>query len=320
MMPSLSSRLTRRRHGAGVRPTRSARSTFDKRPSLCSSAMIRRSIESMSHNIAPKGPYCAIFTIGLPAHTRSVLLVRTFMALRSRSLAPVTAPEPVAGRAAITRAAAGIGLYAGAFGVTFGAVAVRSGLSVTQAVVLCAVMSTGASQLALFGGLAAGGSLLAGISAALLLGLRNAFYGVPVTRIVRPRGVARIWTAHVVVDESTAMAVAQPDTRAGRYAFWATGGTLYVLWTLGTLARALIGSGISTSAFGLDAAAPAIFLALLWPQLSQERGPGVALGAAVVALVLIPLVPAGVPIIAAAAVAILAGLRPARRRQEPGDR
>jgi predicted branched-subunit amino acid permease len=170
------------------------------------------------------------------------------------------------------------------------------------------------------GVLAAGGSLLAGVSAALLLGLRNAFYGVPVTRIVRPRGVARIWTAHVVVDESTAMAVAQPDARAGRYAFWATGGTLYALWTLGTLAGSLIGSGISTSALGLDAAAPAIFLALLWPQLSQERGAGVALGAATVALVLVPLVPAGVPIIAAAAVAILAGFRPARQRQEPGDR
>jgi 4-azaleucine resistance transporter AzlC len=242
------------------------------------------------------------------------------MALRPRSRAPVIAPEPVAGRVAITRAAAGIGLYAGAFGVTFGAVAVRSGLSVTQAVVLSAVMCTGASQFALVGVLAGGGSLLAGVSAALLLGLRNAFYGVPVTRIIRPRGVARIWTAHVVVDESTAMAVAQPDSRAGRYAFWATGGTLYVLWTLGTLAGALIGSGINTPAFGLDAAAPAIFLALLWPQLSQERGAGVALGAATVALVLVPLVPAGVPIIAAAAVAILAGFRPARQRQEPGDR
>jgi 4-azaleucine resistance transporter AzlC len=242
------------------------------------------------------------------------------MALRSRSRAPEIAPEPVAGRAAITRAAAGIGLYAGAFGVTFGAVAVRSGLSVTQAVVLSAVMCTGASQFALVGVLAAGGSLLAGVSAALLLGLRNAFYGVPVTRIVRPRGVSRIWTAHVVVDESTAMAVAQPDARAGRYAFWATGGTLYVLWTLGTLAGALIGSGISTSALGLDAAAPAIFLALLWPQLSQERGPAVALGAAVVAFVLVPLVPAGLPIIAAATVAVAAGLTPARRRQEARDR
>jgi len=88
------------------------------------------------------------------------------------------------------------------------------------------------------------------------------------------------------------------------------------LWTLGTLAGALIGSGIDTSALGLDAAAPAIFLALLWPQLSRERARAVALGAAVVALGLIPLAPAGLPIIAAAAVAILAGLLPARRRPE----
>jgi 4-azaleucine resistance transporter AzlC len=228
----------------------------------------------------------------------------------------VIAPEPLAGRAAITRAAAGIGLYAGAFGVTFGAVAVRAGLGVTQAVVLSAVMFTGASQFALVGVLAAGGSLLAGVSAAVLLGLRNAFYGVPVTRIVRPQGLARIWTAHAVIDESTAMAVAQPDPRRGRYAFWATGVTLYAMWTLGTLAGALIGSGINTSALGLDAAAPAIFLALLWPQLSRERGASVALGAAVVAFALVPLVPAGLPIIAAAAIAILAGLLPARRDHE----
>ena len=238
----------------------------------------------------------------------------------SRTGAAAIGPAPLAARAAITRAAAGIGLYAGAFGITFGAVAARSGLSVTQAVALSAVMYTGASQFALVGVLAAGGSHLAGLSAALLLGLRNAFYGVPVTRILRPRGWHRMWTAHFVVDESTAMAVAQPASRAGRYAFWATGAALYALWTLGTLAGALIGSGIDTSALGLDAAAPAIFLALLWPQLSQERGRAVALGAAVVVLGLIPLAPAGLPIIAAAAVAILAGLLPARRRHETGGR
>ena len=226
----------------------------------------------------------------------------------------------MAGRAAITRAAAGIGLYAGAFGITFGAVAVRAGLSVMQTVALSAVMFTGASQFTLVGVLAAGGSLLAGVSAALLLGLRNAFYGLPVTRIVRPRGLRRVGAAHFVIDESTAMAVAQPAARAGRYAFWATGGTLYVLWTLGTLAGALIGGGINTSALGLDAAAPAIFLALLWPQLSRERGAAVALGAAAVALALVPFVPAGLPVIAAAAVAILAGLGPAPRRHETQDR
>lgn len=217
-------------------------------------------------------------------------------------------------RASLKRAAAGIGLYAGAFGMTFGAVAAASGLTVAQAVVMSAVMFTGASQFALVGVLAAGGAPLAGVSAALLLGVRNAFYGVPVTHLIRPRGLRRLLTAHFVIDETTAMAVAQPRPRAGRYAFWATGITLYILWTLGTVAGALIGGGIDTSALGLDAAAPAIFLALLWPQLSRDRAPAVAFGAAVVALVLVPLVPAGVPIIAAAAVAVIAGLAPARRK------
>jgi len=237
------------------------------------------------------------------------------MAPSSGSPATATAaPEPFPARAAITRAAAGIGLYAGAFGIAFGAVAARSGLSVTQAAALSTVMYTGASQFALVGVLAAGGSPFAGLVAALLLGLRNAFYGVPLTRILRPRGSRRLWTAHFVVDESAAMAVAQPTSRAGRYAFWATGVTLYASWTLGTVAGALIGTGIDTSALGLDAAAPAIFLALLWPQVSTGQGRAVALGAAVVALGLVPLVPAGLPITAAAAVAILAGLLPARRR------
>ena len=122
-------------------------------------------------------------------------------------------------RAVITRAAAGIGLYVGVFGITFGAVSVAAGLSVIQAVAMSAVMYTGASQFALVGVLAAGGSPLAGLSAALLLGLRNAFYGVPLTGILGARGLRRLWTAHFVVDESAAMAIAQRDPRAGRYAF-----------------------------------------------------------------------------------------------------
>jgi 4-azaleucine resistance transporter AzlC len=181
-------------------------------------------------------------------------------------------------------------------------------------------MFTGASQFALVGVLAAGGSPLAGLSAALLLGLRNAFYGVRVTQILRPSGVRRLLTAHFVIDESTAMAVAQRTRRTAGYAFWATGITLYILWTLGTLTGVLIGSGIDTSALGLDAAAPAIFLALLWRQVSQDGARAVALGAAVVALGLVPLVPAGVPIVAAAAVAVVAGQLPARQRHELQDR
>src|SRR5208283_2550577 len=106
----------------------------------------------------------------------------------------------------------------------------------------------------------------------------------------------------------TAMAVAQTTPRARRYAFWATGLMLFTLWVFGGLAGALIGSAVNPSDFGLDAAAPAIFLALLWPQLKRPAAPVVALLGAAVALVLIPLAPAGVPVIAAAAVAIAAGI------------
>ena len=230
------------------------------------------------------------------------------------------ASDPFPQRSAITRTAAGIGLYAGVFGVTFGALATASGLGVTEAVALSAVMFTGASQFALVGVLAAGGAPLAGVSAALLLGLRNAFYGVPVTQILRPRGTRRLLAAHFVIDESAALAVAQPTPHARRYAFWVTGVTLGALWVLGTLAGALIGSGIDTSAFGLDAAAPAIFLALLWPRLSQARARAVAFGAGAMALALVPLVPAGVPIIAAGGVAVAVGQLPPRLRPETEDR
>jgi 4-azaleucine resistance transporter AzlC len=231
--------------------------------------------------------------------------------------------EPFPQRAEITRAAVGIGLYAGAFGMTFGAVSVGSGLSLAQTMLLSAVMFTGASQFAFVGVIAAGGSPFAAIPAALLLGLRNAFYGVPVTEILHPRGLARLWTAHFVIDETTAMAVAQATPRARRYAFWATGSILFTLWVIGSLAGGLIGSGINTPHFGLDAAAPAVFLALLWPQLIRPRAPAVALLGALVALALIPIAPAGVPVIAAASVAIVAGItgrtENARRSDEVTD-
>src|SRR5579884_2262433 len=100
----------------------------------------------------------------------------------SGAVVPMATCDPVPEKAQITRAVAGIGLYAGAFGVTFGAVAAAAGLSAVQAVAMSAVMFTGASQFALVGVLAAGGAPLAGLSAALLLGLRNAFYGVPGAR------------------------------------------------------------------------------------------------------------------------------------------
>jgi 4-azaleucine resistance transporter AzlC len=223
-------------------------------------------------------------------------------------------------RSAIVRAAGGIGVYAAAFGFTFGAVATASGLHAPQAVALSVVLFSGASQFALVGVLAAGGAPVAALSTALLLGARNAFYGLALSPILRPRGWRRLLGAQLVIDESAAMTLAQPAPCAGRFAFWATGISIFVLWNLGTIAGTLVGSGIDTSALGLDAAAPAIFLALLWPQLARRRARPVALAAVAVTLSLVTVAPAGVPIIAAAVVAVAGGLLPERRREDPERR
>lgn len=207
----------------------------------------------------------------------------------------------------VLRAAIGLGIYAGVFGATFGAVSVSSGLTVGQTMILSLVMFSGASQFA-FVGVAAAGSPWAAIPAALLLGVRNAFYGVPISEILSPRGWRRLVTAHFVIDETTAMAVAQAEPRAKRYAFWSTGLILCVLWQTGSLTGALVGTAIDPAQFGLDVAAPAVFLALLWPALKSRSGKVIAMLGGLVAFLLIPVAPAGVPVIAAAGVAIAAGL------------
>lgn len=219
-------------------------------------------------------------------------------------------------RSAIRRDAAGIAAYAAAFGASFGAVSVASGLSVWQTMVLSLMMFSGASQFALVGVIGAGGAGLAAVPTALLLGVRNAFYGVPLTRILGRRdlsGARRLVTAHLVIDETTAMAVGRDERSAQRYAFWVTGALLFLLWNAGTLAGALGGSAIGEpETLGLDAMIPAAFLALLWPRLRTAQGRWVAAGGALVATALIPLVPAGVPVLAAAPIAVVAGLLPRR--------
>lgn len=221
--------------------------------------------------------------------------------------------EPLPERGTILRAAIGIGLYAMAFGASFGAISVGSGLTVPQTMVLSLVMFTGASQFAFVGVAASGGSPFAAVPAALLLGMRNAFYGVPISEILHPRGLARVWTAHFVIDESTAMAISQSTSRAKRYGFWATALILFTLWQLGSLTGALIGRAVDPADIGLDAAAPAVFLALLWPMLRRPEARWVALGGVLVALALIPIAPPGIPVLASGIVALIGGLLPTRQ-------
>ncbi len=207
----------------------------------------------------------------------------------------------------ILRAAVGIGLYAGAFGISFGAVSTTAGLNLWQTMILSLVMFSGGSQFAFVGIVAAGNPWFA-IPASLLLAVRNAFYGVTISEIVHPRGWTKPLVAHLVIDETTAMAVGQKSPAAQRYAFFATGIILFILWQLGTFVGALVGAAIDPKSFGLDVAAPAAFIALLWPALTTTRAKLVAAGGGLVAFLLIPITSAGVPVIAAAIVALVMGM------------
>jgi predicted branched-subunit amino acid permease len=233
--------------------------------------------------------------------------------------AEVIDPDWLATRKGIVRDALGVGLATGAYGLSFGAISTAAGLSVTQTCVLSLAMFTGGSQFAMAGIIGGGGAATTGAATAILLGIRNSFYAVRLSSVLEARGWRRPIAAQLVIDESTAMAVLRTSPRASRLAFWATGASVYVLWNLATLIGALSTHALSDPrVFGLDAAAPAAFLALMAPRLQSREPWVVALVAAAVAIVSVPLVPTGVPVLLAAVVAVVAGVRPTRA--DPADR
>jgi predicted branched-subunit amino acid permease len=223
---------------------------------------------------------------------------------------PGTEPRNARPRRGVLRNAIGVGVATGAYGVSFGALSVTAGLSTLQTMALSLLMFTGGSQFAVIGVLGAGGGWPTAAGSAALLGSRNAFYGLPVSEVLdRPRGWRRMLAAQFVIDEATAMALGQTGREAARFAFWATGVSVYLLWGLGTLAGTV---GVTMlpdpKLLGLDAAAPAAFLALLAPRLRGREPWLVATVAVLIALLLVPVVPVGVPVLAAGLVAIVAGL------------
>ncbi|GAW49091.1 MULTISPECIES: AzlC family ABC transporter permease [unclassified Nocardioides] len=219
------------------------------------------------------------------------------------------APLDPGERSSIIRDSLGVGVATGAYGVGFGAVSVASGLSVAQTCALSFFVFTGASQFALVGVIASGGAPVSGALTAMLLGTRNTLYGLRLAPLLAWRGWRRALAAQVLIDESTAMSVTRETTPAARLGFLTTGVSVFVLWNLATLAGAVAGNSIGDPrTYGLDAAVGAAFLALLWPRLKSRRNRLVAVAAAAVALGTVPVVPAGVPVLAAAAVALLAGV------------
>lgn len=212
-----------------------------------------------------------------------------------------------------TRIGLSIAFATGLYGISFGALSIASGLGFWQTMALSLLMFTGGSQFAYIGVLAGGGNGGSAFAAASLLGVRNAVYGVQVNRLLRPYGWRRLLAAHVTIDESTATAVGQDDAGEQRRGFWVAGLGVFVLWNLTTALGALLGDVVGDPRqWGLDGAAVAAFIALLWPRLRGREPVAIAVVCALATVLALPWLPAGVPILLAAAVAAAWALVPAR--------
>ncbi|MBB5632220.1 putative branched-subunit amino acid permease [Cryobacterium mesophilum] len=211
---------------------------------------------------------------------------------------------------AAIRAGLAVGLAAAAYGVSYGALAVAAGLDVWQTCVMSLVMFTGGSQFALIGVLATGG-VAAGptaIASAAILGIRNGIYGVRVAPMIGGRWWKRVAAAWVTIDETTAVSTNQPTLRSQRLGFWTTAAATFIGWNLTSLIGALIGDALGDPRqWGLDAAAAAAFVGLLWPRLKQRQTIAVASAAAVVAVALTPVLLPGLPVLVAGIVAVVVG-------------
>ncbi|WP_424448770.1 AzlC family ABC transporter permease [Microbacterium arborescens] len=211
----------------------------------------------------------------------------------------------------------GVAIATSAYGVSFGALGVAAGLDVWQVCVLSLVMFTGGSQFAFVGVIATGGwsAVPAAVASAALLGVRNVAYGLRMAPVVGGGIARRLAAIPFTIDESAAVALAQTGSRARRVGFWVTGVGIYAGWNLFTLLGALLGDILGDPrSYGLDAAAAAAFLALLWPRLRRAEAVAVGVAAAVVAAMATPVTMPGVPVLIAAVVSIVvAAAMPLRR-------
>jgi predicted branched-subunit amino acid permease len=204
----------------------------------------------------------------------------------------------------------GVGLATGLYGISFGALSTAAGLDVWQTQVLSLLMFSGGSQFAFIGVIAAGGPAAVGaaVVSAWLLGVRNGFYAVRMNPILEALGLKRLVAAQLTIDESTAVATAQEKRPEQARGFWLTGIAVFVFWNSMTLLGAVLGNALGDpKVWGLDAAAAAAFLGLLWPRLKERQALAVGALAFLVAVLTTPSLPAGIPVILAGVVAIVVG-------------
>ncbi len=197
-----------------------------------------------------------------------------------------------------------VGLATGLYGISFGALAAVAGLDLLSIMLLSILMFSGGSQFAFIGVIAAGGAPISAITSSWLLGVRNGFYAMRLNDVLAPRGFLKLVAAQLSIDESNGVSAAQDDFKSQQVGFWATGIAVFVFWNLATLLGALAGDFLgSAETWGLDAAAAAAFLGLVWPKLKDNKS--LALAASVVAVVGSLFLPAGVPVLLTVLIALV---------------
>jgi branched chain amino acid efflux pump len=203
-----------------------------------------------------------------------------------------------------------VAITVGTYGAAFGAASVAAGFSVLQSCLFSLFTFTGASQFAAVGVVASGGVAASAVATAALLGTRNALYGIQMAPVLQVRGWRRVLSAQITIDESTGVALSQAPKglKAMREGFWITGTGVFIFWNIFTLLGALGAKALGNPAsWGLDAAVPAAFLGLLWPRLQTNYQRVAAVASMAFAILVTPLLPAGLPIIATTVVAVAFG-------------
>ncbi|QFZ21889.1 AzlC family ABC transporter permease [Saccharothrix syringae] len=204
-------------------------------------------------------------------------------------------PDP-----ALLRDVTAVAAGAAVSGASFGAISTAAGLPWWLPVVMSLLVFAGGSQFMAVGVVAAGGSPAAAVLAGLVLNARHLPFGLAVGHVLGPGLARRLVGSHLLTDESTAFALAQPDPERARAAFWSCGVALFGAWNAAVLVGALVGRNVGDpGALGLDAAFPAALVALLLPALKDRVTRDAALLGAVVALAATPVLPAGVPVLLA---------------------
>ncbi|MEV5965903.1 AzlC family ABC transporter permease [Kribbella sp. NPDC051952] len=189
----------------------------------------------------------------------------------------------------------------GVVGLSYGAISVGGGLPLWMPILLSIVVFAGASQFLFVGIVAAGGSPIAAMIGGLLINTRHVAFGLAVSDVIG-RGWRRLPGSHLMTDENVAFALSQEELEQKRAAYWAGGIGIFVCWNIGVVIGGLAGSVITdTDVFGLDAAFPAVLLALVLPSLRDRSTRTAALIGAVVALAVTPFLPAGLPVLLALA-------------------